>query len=92
MQFDASSFMRNISPLHLEGAEQGAGLSIKLSDAAEIISHGWASQVLSERMEPLFIGQDSAVCWTASQQGQQVDNQILSMWLLQTGRDKSSFL
>ncbi len=39
MQFDASSFMRNISLLHLEGAEQGAGPSIKLSDTTEIISH-----------------------------------------------------
>lgn len=92
MQFDASSFMRNISLLYLEGAEQGEGASIKLSDTTEIISHRRASQVLSERTGPLFISQDSAVCSTAPQQEQPADNQILSVSLLQTGSDKSPCL
>lgn len=94
MQFDASDFMRNISLLHLEGAEWGEGTSIKMSDTTEIISHCWESpvSVIEQDLYLLAKIQQSFFCSTASQQGQPVDNQILSVLLFQTGSDKSSCL
>lgn len=63
MQLDASSFMRNCSLLYLEGAQEGEGPSIKVSDTIEIIGRRRASKVLTERTGPLLS--------TESQQGVQ---------------------
>lgn len=82
MQFDVSSFMRNISPLHLEGGWAGRGAINQTErrrwnyqSLLSIPSFEWVKRRLFSFF--FFFLQDAAVCSTASQQGQPADNQIL---------------